>query len=484
MIKTIACLILILSAQFAFAWPPTYGAEFELLNSDMRFNSYNFESNPSGSPEKKSQMVLVEFLRKKCATAGCEILEVSGKYDSDYQVKFKDGFWIQYSYDPSCVEVTFKPLTLEELKKNAARINEYVFEAGKSVKMYTVENNTTHFNAGIKSLFKNSAEEFLRFYVDYANHPDLALGSLGLDLSNAPPLSVLKDSQREALKKIVIDFNNGLIPSIQVAAKRIETEVYTHSYEKDWGGKNHYQAVGLKYVNKTDLNEKDAPMELRSVWAQHSTEDFIKIAELVEARVAYLNKNKGPIVYNQTKKMKFTKGQIKTRFRMYIEEAGLEFKNYETLLPEDMRKTRQTPISNPEAPVEKRLLDLINYFDLLSSSENTRKAFIEVLSDLKIQDDPRTKAYQQYFEKMSKKDPKATIIKTDVSWFTKILTFLGLTKPEVVEHINEQNTKELFKNLHEAIESKKRENAKWTVIDSYKTSDKKKPLVFSCESLF
>lgn len=485
MIKSTLCLILILATQIALAWPATYGAEFELTNSAMTYSTYDFQKQgPSGSPEKKYQMLLVEHMRKKCANTGCIITEVPGKFDTDYQLKFEDGFWIKYSYDPGCVEITFKPLTLEQLKDNNARIDEYVFEAGKEIKLTTVADNTTHFNAGIKSLFKNSPEEFLRFFVDYANHPDLALGSLGMDLSNAPPLSVLKSSQRNSLKNIVLDFNNGLIPSIQVAAQRIEKEVYTHSYEADWGGINHYQAVGLKYVNRTDLRDKDAPMELRSVWAQHNTNDFIKIAELVEARVAYLNKNKSPLIYNETKKMDFTKSQIKTRFMMYVEEAGLEFSKYESLLPDYMNKTKVSPIANKSVPVENRLLDLINYFDLLSSSENTRNAFIEILSDPKIQDDPRSKAYQQYFEKMSKKELQVTLIQPNRNWLEKVLTYLGLSKPEAVEHINEPNTKDLFKNLHESIEQKKKTNGISNVLIIRKEEKGGKAKAISCKSLF
>jgi hypothetical protein len=182
--------------------------------------------------------------------------------------------------------------------------------------------------------------------------------------------------------------------------------------------------------------------------------------------------------------MDFTKSQIKTRFMMYVEEAGLDFSKYESLLPSDMKKTKLSPIASKSVPVENRLLDLINYFDLLSSSESTRNAFIEVLSDPKIQDDPRSKAYQQYFEKMSKKDPQVTLTKPNMSWLEKVLTYLGLSKPEVVEHINEPNTKDLFKNLYESIEQKKKKNGISNVLIIHKEEKGGKAKAISCKSLF
>lgn len=451
--KNIFFVILIISYHSAYAWPPTYGAEFELTNKSIQNSDADFSSSHlATSPEKAAQVELINYLKKKCQATGCMIEENPGKYDIDYTLKFKDGFWIKYSYDPGCVEITFKPLTLVELHENAVRVNEYVFAAGKAVKMFSPKDNTSHFNLGINSMFDGSAEKFLKFFVDYANRPDLALGSLGSDINNAPPLSVLKNEQRSALKKIVKDFNDGNLKTVAEAAKRIQNEVYTASYNPDWGGQNHYQAVGLKYVNKTKLSEKDAPMELRSVWAQQSMEDFILVAKLVEARVQYLNKSNLKIVYNETKKQEFTNEQLKTRFQIYVTETGLNFEDYTSLLPAEVRESRVTAIAGKTTRVETKLLDLIDYFDLLSSSEFVRNQYVEVLSNPKIQSDPRCVAYQQYFEKMSL---KGDLFTAELSWFARVLTFLGLSPRETKEQIEERNTKDLFKSLHQDIVKKK-----------------------------
>lgn len=486
MTKSIACLILILSTQAAFAWPPTYGAEFVMSSPKVLASKYDFVSNPNGSPERDMQLDLVAHVRTKCAVSGCTIKETEGKFGTDYLLEFKDGFWIRYSFDPKVVEIMFTPSTLAEMRENQGRINEYVFTAGQEIGLVVPKEMGGHVNMGVNSMFDGNVESFLKFYVDYANHPDLTLGTLGKSLHNAPTLSVLGHNQRAALSNIVEDFYLGKVKTVQEAAKRIQTEVYTKSYYAPWGGVDHYQSVGLKYLNLGDLKEKDAPMELRGIRAQRSTEDFIKTAELMEKRVQYLNKNVSHIVYSETKIKSFSPSQSKTRFKMYVEESGLNFSDYESLLSETIIKSQVSPIADKNAKPSEKLKDLIGHFDLLSSSTYVREQFVDVLSNPDLQEDPKVKAYQRFFEKMANQKPivTASIQVVERTWFHKVLKFLGLPKEELVEHINELGTKELYKDLHESIELKRKLNGSWKISEVNKANEQKKPMVFSCGKLF
>ena len=147
-------------------------------------------------------------------------------------------------------------------------------------------------------------------------------------------------------------------------------------------------------------------MELRSVWAQKSTEDFIKVAELVEARIQYLKKMNTPIVYNETKKTDFSPSQLLTRFKIYVEETGLKFADYQSLLPYDIQIAKETPLLNRKFSAEKRLSDLINYFDLIGSSEIVQNRFAEILNLPALKDHPQAIAYRDFFDKMSDADVK------------------------------------------------------------------------------
>lgn len=485
--KMIACLIMILFTQSLYAWPPTYGAEFVLTTSEIETTTHIFKNDPYNSPEKKTQLTMVEFIRAKCKAAKCVVVEVEGKYDKDYMVHFEDGFWIKYSFDPGCVEIMFKPSTLETIKQNESRINEYVFESGKSLNMHVPKGAGGHVNFGVRSIFENNTEAFLKYFVDYANHPDLTLGGLGYNIRNAPPLSVLKEENRTALNKIIKDFYAGKIKSVQEAARRIQNEVYISSYFAEWGAPEHYQAVGLKYVNQTDLNEKDAPMELRGIRAQSEAADFIKMAELIEARVAYLNKNVSSIIYNETKKKVYSKSEVKTRFKLYVEETGLAFKDYTSLLPADIQAVQFTDIENPTKTPQQKLKDLRRYFDLLSTSTAIQDKFVNLLSDPSLQSDPRCQAYQQYFRKMSEKNIQVQDVKSNSSVFSKVLTFLGITKSELADHTALSLKSDLFKKLHTKIEINLSQSVKSEIQMPEKNvlkNTKSSTSVILCKSLF
>ena len=91
------------------AWPPTYGAEFELTSGVLQNAAEFSRASSAGSEEKKAQMLFVGKMRARCVSAGCVVSEVRGKWDQDYVVTFSDGWWFKVSYDSACVEITFKP---------------------------------------------------------------------------------------------------------------------------------------------------------------------------------------------------------------------------------------------------------------------------------------------------------------------------------------------------------------------------------------
>lgn len=371
-------LITLLAVLPGWAWPPTYGAEFEITRIGL--GKFNFaEGNPTESDEKKEQMRFVEHMKERCLVSDCKIVEVRGKWDKDYRIEYKDGWWFKVSYDPNCVEITFKPSSIEEMRKQAARINDQIFETGKQVGLDVTKPNNSHFNMGVNSAFNGDAKLFLRYFTDYANHPDLGMGSLGRDPYNAPPLAILGEDQRAALNLIVEKVNSGKLTTVNEVASEIQNKVYTRSYYAPWGGADHYQAVGLKYVNRTDLNTKDAPMEIRAVWIQDSAEQFIKVSELMEGRINYLKRSSDPILYIASDKKAFSQKEMLTRFAIYVEEAGLNYEDFKKLLPKDLSRLTFDDLVRTEASPQSRLQRVEAYWDLLPASEWLRKLVADLL---------------------------------------------------------------------------------------------------------
>lgn len=387
----ILLILFTLNASWSWAWPPTYGAEFEIGTAGLAIAGKNFDYKtypPGESLEKREQMEYVAHMRERCVSLGCKVVEVAGKWDSDFRVEYADGWWFKISYDPGCIEITFKPSTLATLREKAALINDHIFKTGRDLDMTAPVQKMNHFNMGIRSSFDDSPKEFMKFYIDYANHPELTLGGLGHDIYNAPPLSLLSREQRKVLQNIVQSVNNGDYEKIAQVTQAIQRDVYTKSYFEPWGGADHYQAFGLKHVNKANLDVQDAPFELRSMYAQPDAETFIKIAELMEARVRFLKNSSQPLIYTENSKESFSPEQIKTRLYVYVEESGLKFKDYEFFLRENVSRAEIGALVKKDARVQDRLQAVLDYSDLLLTSPYARKNALEILAHPEAKDHP------------------------------------------------------------------------------------------------
>lgn len=346
----------------------TFGGEIELTNEALQESTFEGRGRTEHTLERAAQLEFVKKLREQCRVNKCKIKEVFGKFNSEYQVTYLDGWWFQVSFDPGCVEILFKPSTTETLKTQAARIDRDIFGVGKTAGLTAWKEQNAHVNIGITSTFGNDAELFLRFFVDYANHPDLALGSLGLDLANGPPIAALKQKQQDELKKIIAEFYDGKLKTIPEIGHAILTRVYTETLEPGWLG-NHYQAVGLRDLK----NAEKARLELRAIWGQSSADDFIKIGNLMEARVRFLRSQKEPIEFVPHWKEEFLPSELKARFLVYVEETGEKFSDYVSLLDEEVAEAKLPAFFRDKAPSGNLPK---TYFDLAESSPYVRSRML------------------------------------------------------------------------------------------------------------
>jgi hypothetical protein len=374
------------------AWPPTYGAEFEFTYKNTEWDADEMASPLALQIKERFFKAITE----ECLKIKCVIHELRGKYGFDYKITLPHGWWFVISHDPSVIEIKTKPSTMAELVHNKNNINHYIFEVARRAGFHVNHDDTAHFNFGVLSAFGEDLKLFLRFFVDYQNQTHLAIGSLGKDFENAPPLSVLKKEQRDALQKIVDEVETGQFQSLPVLSQAIIDRVYTHIYDPSFISSRtslrHYQSIGLKYIVpgnmrrpfrdsieldallrffKLDLSTPiDQPLELRAVWAQPNAETFIKVAELIEARIKYLSQQTGRIQYLASRRQQIkSMSELKTRFYVYVVESGLSYPRYNSLLPAQVRRTELAVFLREDLAIEKRLRSLNQYRDLLPLSE-------------------------------------------------------------------------------------------------------------------
>jgi hypothetical protein len=404
--KFLFILILAISA-LSWAWPPTYGAEFEFFHPKLKWDTDTIRG-PEAEQAKKEFMEQIELA---CLTAGCKIKPISGKFTTDFLVTMPNGWWFKVTHDPGVIEITTKPSTLAELNQNKNQIDEVIFKSARKGKFTVDRNDNAHFNIGAISAFDGDPKKFFRFFVDYHNNNHLALGTLGQDFDNAPPLSALGLDQRDALIKLSERVNRGEFKTIADVSEAIRKEVYTSSYHESWNSV-HYQALGIKYLTTDKMRqpitssielqallslipfvdfskEKDQPLEIRAAWSQPNMNQFIRIAELIEARINYLNSKVSPIIYFPSARTEILSWQeAKTRFYIYVVESGLDYDRYNSLLPKIAKNVPLAEFLIKDASPLKRIQSLRYYKDLINTSEWFRHESQKLINEHNLNQDP------------------------------------------------------------------------------------------------
>lgn len=399
-------LILALSA-IAWAWPPTYGAEFEFFHPRLTWDTDTIRG-PEAQQAKREFMRQIELA---CQSAGCTIRAVDGKFTTDFLVTLRNGWWFKVTHDPGVIEVTTKPSTLTELNQNKTQIEELIFRSARAGRFTVHRTDNAHFNLGALSAFDNDPKKFMHFFVDYHNNNHLALGTLGQDFDNAPPLSALGADQREALIRLTERVNRGEFSSVAEIAEAIRTQVYTRSYHESWGAV-HYQALGIKYLTSDNMRQpitssielqallnlvpfvnftrdRDQPLEIRAAWSQASMDQFIRIAELIEARIGFLNSRNTPVTYFPSERTAISSWQeAKTRFYIYVVESGLDYSRYNSLLPRAARGAPLSEFLQPNLPAAQRVHSLRYYKDLINTSEWFRQYSERLISETGLHQHP------------------------------------------------------------------------------------------------
>ncbi len=341
-------LIVLFSSAQAWAWPPTYGLEFNLVSKKLeKIWSDRLEARgrnaqaPTRSGEFTVAAALVEKLKEKCLPE-CTVTEHPGKWLNEWKFTFADGFKFNISIDPSTVEVQVGPYTLEEWKAHESKLGTYLYEVpyanGLQYESLNVaQENTAHLNIGVKSAFGTNGKALARYLADYWQYAEMGDGLIGRDHHNAPPMPHLSTKQQLAAQELISSFNLRPGVALNEVANEIQNKVYTRS-PGHTSGETHYQSVGLKYVTQTqNLREKengDLPLELRANRNPTTPELALLQLELQERRMKYLQTLADEPVLLHPLPLEVGMGRS-TMFFLYLADMGAEaeYDRFAKLLP-------------------------------------------------------------------------------------------------------------------------------------------------------
>ncbi|MBS1961470.1 MAG: hypothetical protein JST04_04590 [Bdellovibrionales bacterium] len=348
-------LLLSLSASVsnAWAWPPTFGAEFTFTNTEMLLAQLNYAGMRERDEwkkawAKKDWKAMVELIdwnttendtsnkylakmkdsvMKRCKQ--CKLIEGEDHYGKvNYRFVYPDGWWFQIATDPAVIEIQTAPTTRADFEKMRDRLQTDIFGSAKSVGMMPepiMGIGQGHIHMGLDAAFENDPKLFRNFLVDMMNHPEVNF-VFGRNERNAAILSDLGLKNIQEFKKLIADFDAGKIRAIRSLATALQKRVYTKCVDKWWSPPEKYQAINVTRTVDPKLPAGARTVEFRSHRPQKSADEFLDQIRVYEARVEYLRGLKEPIKVNiPTKDAMSSAKEVVRRFRDFIVQSGLNW---------------------------------------------------------------------------------------------------------------------------------------------------------------
>jgi hypothetical protein len=254
--------------------------------------------------------------------------------------------------DHCVLEIAVDPLTIQQAEASRHLLESLVWAAASDVGLAAGTDEVNRWSAHLSFSWPQlraggDAGLLLRYLVDFNNHPELALGALGGDIRNAPPLAIFSDRAQQALQAVVADHNRSPeAEDVFAVAERIRREVYGERFQFGLRGCNdHYNALNLCHVSRTAKHKRpygiDSPVriEQRASYMPPSADHFFSQCRITAGRLAYLSRQTGPIEYRPPRFGILAASRVFQRrgtqqgvdakavaecFLRYLEEAGLD----------------------------------------------------------------------------------------------------------------------------------------------------------------
>ena len=328
-------ILILLVPKLGFAWPPTFGAEFNFTNDAVSRDGGPLTVRSAESEAARDRMM--EMMKSLCATRGdCSLDERRNHYGvTTYRVSYQDGWWFEIATDPGVVEIQTAASTLDELKTHEKRIQNDIFGTAEQAgladasRIFGQSWAGGHIHIGASSSLGGDAELFRNFLVDYANHPELGTGIFSNDWMNAPPLVGLPKRNQEHFVWAIRDFDQGKIRDVRSLAKLISITVYDTTVDTHIAPTEKYQAFNVTRIVNDGFADEERTIEIRAIHPQASADEFIHEVELFQKRLEYLRAHPKPIPVKLVDPHSLSDREVAARFYAYVTDTGLPFKPYE-----------------------------------------------------------------------------------------------------------------------------------------------------------
>jgi hypothetical protein len=232
----------------------------------------------------------------------------------DFKVTYPDGREVHFTHDPSVIEVKSSPLTALQAESIESSLQQDVFDTLKKIglKPAGIDSpwNSGHVHIGVDTFTNPGHLE--RFLSEFLKHPELSDGILGNDQISAPSLGSL--ACRSRLKEAIAGLAHA-VPGEPVSLYPLFV------LTKD-------MTCGLVY------NRNLKTLEMRFPRAQKDAKTLTLLFKLFNAKILqHQNGSEIARVFDEDIAVPVTYNEKVRNFRKYVEEAGLDWKDYESFVP-------------------------------------------------------------------------------------------------------------------------------------------------------
>jgi hypothetical protein len=247
------------------------------------------------------------------------------------KITFTNGFQVHVTADEGVLELQSSPVSLSKWRQIKDEVQSSIFQTMSAEGFHPHEREGAgHVNVGLK-FFENNPLLLRNFIVDFYNHNGMsvALNSLVDNSMTAKTLDQYNGYEKKQFIKKLQKLDSVDNFTVNDVLKNLGEPLYAK-----------FIALGLRDIGfhthmPIDLYPTSR-LEIRTLRPQSSMDDYIRVLEIFEARIQYLSHLKTKIKLGDVKPI-HDGYEALGQFADYLEESGLDFRKYKSLLPEVWR---------------------------------------------------------------------------------------------------------------------------------------------------
>jgi len=338
--RAFTLLFFILVSLPAWAWPPTFGAEFNfkiLIETLGEIADYSID-----------QRLFRDQVAARCPQ--CRI-ETQKPFEGReiYIVHHPDGWNFTINLDPGVVEVQMSPTTLDQMRAREGEIQRLIFDVARDIGLAS-PTYAGHLHEGIDSTFDGDPLLFRNFIVDRMMYSNMFYRAFIGGERNSPTITMLGQGPEDYLRDVIAQFDLQVLHMVTNSRPYDMSLVTGHVPQNLFVGVPKDQAIHalMNAINdyvyvKQPQNMPSQKFQGLNLWHTDTVEDrtapeaqsaamFTQMLELYHGRIVHLKTFSRPIPFGPIIAVNSFMEAVRL-FKKFASDASVGWVRARTLLP-------------------------------------------------------------------------------------------------------------------------------------------------------